>query len=87
MIAPHIEDDEDAVVNLPQLVEIVAGNTPQILQEQDDIETTIVLPTTGTEILDNNLETTETPTTKTTVESSTALTSTTKKSFLLPISG
>ena len=87
MIAPHIEDDEDAVVNLPQLVEIVAGNTPQIAQELDDIEITISLPTTGTEILDNNLETTETPTTKTTVESSTASTSTTKKSFLLPISG
>ena len=87
MIAPHIEDDEDAVVNLPQLVEIVAGNTPQIAQEQDDTEITIVLPTTGTEILDNNLETTETPTTRTTVESSAASTSTTKKSFLLPISG
>lgn len=87
MIAPHIEDDEDAVVNLPQLVEIVAGNTPQIAQELDDIEITISLPTTGTEILDNNLETTETPTTRTTVESSAASTSTTKKSFLLPISG
>ena len=83
MIAPHHEDDEDAVVNLPLLVEIVAGNTPQIGPKPDETETTIILPTIGL----GNTETTEKSTTKNTIEPSTMSTSTTKRPFLLPISG
>ena len=83
MIAPHIEDDEDAVVNLPQLVQVVAGNTPQIDLELDETEATIILPTIGIE----SSGATEKSTTKTTIEPSTMSISTTKKPFLLPISG
>ena len=81
MIAPHNEDDEDAIVNLPQLVEIVAGNTPQFsAPEPDEIETTISLPTTEVE----NTETTDESSVTELVED---LTTTTERPFLLPISG
>ena len=79
MIAPHIEDDEDAV-NLPQLVEIVAGNTPQIAPDPDETETTIVLPTIGVE----NIEATDESSVTEFNEDSTT---TTKRPFLFPISG
>ena len=82
MIAPHIEDDEDAVIDLPLLVQSVAGNTPENIDQLDETENATITSTTSVKII---LETsassliplTEPPNTSTT----------TKRSFLLPITG
>ena len=82
MIAPHIEDDEDSVVDLPLLVEIVAGNTPEIKDELEEIENTTSISTTSID----NIETTDAAPVTPFIEPSTTST-TTKRSFILPISG
>ena len=82
MIAPHHEDD-DSAVDLPLLIQAVAGNTPVKIDESDEMENT-----TSTSTISLANVTTTTVSTSTTVETSTTSTSTsTKGSFLVPISG
>ena len=82
MIAPHHEDDEDAVVDLPLLVEIVAGNTPQVMADPEETENTTMLSTTSLA----SIATTDSLPVTPIIEPPTTST-TTKKPFLLPISG
>ena len=75
MIAPHHEDDEDSVVNLPLLVELVAGQTPEIIEGVTEINNTTAKTTSEFELSSSTTET------STTIEPTT-MDTTTKKPFL-----
>ena len=86
MIAPH-QEGEDIAVNLPLLIEQVAGNTPVKIDGEAEnksttISTSVVFPTGATTISKTIVSTNALQSTTPSVTSST-----TKSSFLLPITG
>ena len=82
MIAPHHEDDEDAVVDLPLLVETVASNTPQVVDNPKETENITMTSTTSLA----SIATTDTMPVAPIIEPPTT-SSTTQRPFILPISG